>query len=92
MTRAGIEMAVMTQEQLKQLVRGGCIVDDSSMDVQLRYMTDIAITALGDDIEALRVVLTNYADELEALVNYAYFFTPSHKRAAQDHIEWLRSF
>lgn len=84
-------MAVMTQEQMQELIRGGSIVDDSSMDVQLRHITGIALAAVGDDIEALRVALKGYADELEGLVTYAYFFTPSHKWAAQDHIEWLRS-
>lgn len=84
-------MAVMTQEQMQKLVRGGSIVDDSSMDVQLRHITGIALAAVGDDKEALKVVLKDYADELEELVNYAEFFTSQHRWDAQDHIEWLRS-
>lgn len=84
-------MAVMTQEQMQELIRGGSIVDDSSMDVQLRHITGIALAAVGDDIEALRVALKDYVEELEGLVKYAYFFTPSHKWAAEDHLEWLRS-
>jgi hypothetical protein len=85
-------MAVMTQEQMKQFVRGGSIVDDSSLDVQLTHITDIAIAALGDDNEALKAVLTPYADALEELVKYAEFCAPEHRWNAQDHIEWLRSF
>lgn len=84
-------MAAMTQEQMKQLIRGGSIVDDSSMDVQLTHITGIAIAALGDDREELRAVLAPYAQELEELVNYAYFCSPQHLWNAQDHIAWLRS-
>lgn len=84
-------MAVMTQEQMKKLVQGSTIVDDSSMDVQEAHITGIAIAALGDDRAALRAVLTGYADELEELVRGADFFTAEHRVNAMDHIEWLRS-
>lgn len=84
-------MACMTQEQMQKLVRGGGIVDDSSMDVQLRHITGIALAAVGDNQEELRAVLKDYADELEELVNYAEFFTAEHRWNAQDHIAWLRS-
>ncbi|MCW2763832.1 MAG: hypothetical protein JWR85_4033 [Marmoricola sp.] len=84
-------MAVMTQEQMKKLVQGATIVDDSSMNVQLSHITGIAIAALGDDHEALKAVLTAYADELEELVRGAEFFTAEHRWNAMDHIEWLRS-
>lgn len=85
-------MPVMTQEQMKQLVRGRNIVDDSSMDIQRDHLSDIAIAALGDDIDALRAALRAYAEELEELVNGAEFFAVEHRWNAQDHIEWLRSF
>jgi uncharacterized protein with ATP-grasp and redox domains len=84
-------MAVMTQEQMQKLVRGGGIVDDSSMDVQLRHITGIALAAVGDNKEELKAVLKDYADELEELVKYADFFTSEHRWNAEDHIEWLRS-
>lgn len=84
-------MAVMTQEQMQQLIRGGSIVDDSSMDVQLRHITGIALAAVGDSPEELKAVLKEYADELEELVNYAEFSAAQHRWDAQDHIEWLRS-
>lgn len=84
-------MAVMTQEQMQELIRGGSIVDDSSMDVQLRHITGIALAAVGDDKEALKAVLKDYADELEELVKDACFFAPIHEWNAQDHIEWLRA-
>jgi hypothetical protein len=81
----------MTQEQMQKLVRGGSIVDDSSMDIQLTHITGIALAAVGDDKEALKAVLKDYADELEELVNYAEFFTAQHRWDAQDHIAWLRA-
>jgi hypothetical protein len=81
----------MTQEQMQKLVRGGSIVDDSSMDIQLTHITGIALAAVGDDKEALKAVLKDYADELEELVNYAEFFTAQHRCDAQDHIAWLRA-
>lgn len=84
-------MACMTQEQMQKLVRGGGIVDDSSMDVQLRHITGIALAAVGDDRLALQAILKDYADELEELVNYASFCAPQHLWNAQDHIAWLRS-
>jgi hypothetical protein len=84
-------MASMTQDQMQKLVRGGGIVDDASMDVQLRHITGIAVASLGTDREALKEVLTDYADELEELVSRASFFTPQHRANAQDHIVWLRS-
>lgn len=76
---------------MKKLVQGATIVDDSSMNVQLSHITGIAIAALGDDHEALKAVLTAYADELEELVRGAEFFTAEHRWNAMDHIEWLRS-
>lgn len=84
-------MAVMTQEQMQKLISGGSIVDDSSMDVQLRHITGIALAAVGDNHEELKAVLKDYADELEELVNYAEFCTAQHRWDAQDHLEWLRS-
>lgn len=84
-------MTVMTQEEMKKLVQGSTIVDDSSMDVQQAHITGIAIAALGDDHEALKAVLTAYADELEELVRGAEFFAVQHRWDAMDHIEWLRS-
>lgn len=84
-------MAVMTQSEMKKLVQGATIVDDSSMDIQLTHITGIAIAALGDDVEALHAVLKAYADELEELVRGAEFFAAQHRWDAQDHIEWLRS-
>lgn len=84
-------MAVMTQEQMKKLAQGSTIVDDSSMDIQLSHITGIAIAALGDDREALKAVLTPYADELEELVRGAEFFAAEFRWNAMDHIEWLRS-
>lgn len=84
-------MAVMTQEEMKKLVQGSTIVDDSSMDVQQAHITGIAIAALGDDRAALKAVLKEYADELEELVRGADFFAAEHRWNAMDHIEWLRS-
>lgn len=84
-------MAVMTQSEMKKLVQGSTIVDDSSMDVQLSHITSIAIAALGDDAEAFHAVLKDYTDELEELVRGAEFFAPQHRWDALDHIEWLRS-
>lgn len=84
-------MAVMTQEQMQELIRGGSIVDDSSMDVQLRHITGIALAAVGDDLEALRAVLKDYADELEELVKGAHFYLPVRAWDARDHLVWLRS-
>jgi hypothetical protein len=84
-------MAVMTQAEMKKLVKGSTIVDDSSMDVQLVHITGIAIAALGDDHAALKAVLTPYANELEELVKGAEFFAAQHRWDAMDHIAWLRS-
>jgi hypothetical protein len=84
-------MAVMTQSEMKKLVQGATIVDDSSMDVQLSHITGIAIAALGDDAEAFHAVLKAYTDELEELVRGANFFSTQHRFDAIDHIEWLRS-
>jgi hypothetical protein len=84
-------MAVMTQDQIKKLVQGGTIVDDSSMDVLNGHLTSIVIASLGDNREALKAVLTEYADELEELVRGANFFTSQHRLDAMEHIEWLRS-
>jgi hypothetical protein len=81
----------MTQEQMKKLVQGGTIVDDSSMDVQQGYMSTIAIAALGDSKEELRAAIEPYAQELEELVREAEFFAVVHRWNAMDHIEWLRS-
>jgi hypothetical protein len=84
-------MAVMTQGEIKKLVQGGTIVDDSSMDVLNSHLTGIVIASLGNNKEALKAVLAEYADELEELVRSANFFTPQRRLDAIDHIEWLRS-
>lgn len=84
-------MAVMTQDEMKKLIQGGSIVDDSSMDILNRHLTGIAIASLGDDKEELTTVLKAYADELDNLVWYAEFFDLQHRWKAQDHIEWLRA-
>lgn len=84
-------MAVMTQSEMKKLVQGATIVDDSSMDVQLSHITAIAIAALGDDVDEFHAVLKAYTDELEELVRGADFFAAEHRWNAIDHIEWLRS-
>jgi acetolactate synthase small subunit len=84
-------MAVMTQEQMKKLVQGGSIVDDSSMEILNRHLMGIAIASLGDDKEELSTVLKAYADELADLVGYAEFFDLQHRWNAMDHIEWLRA-
>lgn len=84
-------MTVMTQEQMKKLVQGGTIVDDSSLDIQQSHMSAIAIAALGDSKEELKAVIAPYAQELEELVNEAEFFAAEHRWNAHDHIEWLRS-
>lgn len=84
-------MSVMSQEEMKTLVQGGTIVDDSSMDVQQAHMSTIAIAALGESKAALREAIEPYAEELEELVNGADFFAAIHRVNALDHIEWLRS-
>ena len=83
-------MAVMTQEQMRKLVDDATIVDGSD-EMLLSHIKDIAVAALGDDIQALRDVLEPYAAELEEMARSSDYFAKPHEQNAIEYIVWLRT-
>lgn len=91
-------MAVMNKSSMKKLVEGQFISGDSSREVLLRHLPDIAIASHGNDRKALQDVLKPYIAELEELVDDTDSFAPSspfflrnRRKAALNYLEWLRT-
>lgn len=85
-------MALMKQEDMRVLIKGAWIFGGSGSDTLSNFLPEIAIAAIGDDIEELRRAVNDYLNEATKLFEGSEFLNEASRLKAVKYLNDIKGF